>query len=179
MLFPALVRGIILGAAEHGFLHPLWSEQVLEEWRIAAARKQGPASEARSREIAAAIRSTFPDGMVEAPPDLEAELRLPDAADRHVLAAAIAGGASSLLTFNLGDFPRRVLAGHGVVPRHPDGYLWELLSVGPDQMVRVVDVALSNAGIGTERGRTALKRARLSRLGKAWEAIQRPLADRQ
>ena len=57
-------------------------------------------------------------------------LSLPDPDDRHVLAAAIAGGADTLVTLNRADFPTRTLARHGVLLREPDGFLVELLAGG-------------------------------------------------
>jgi hypothetical protein len=48
-----------------------------------------------------------------------ANLALPDAGDRYVLAAAIEAGASILLTFNLADFPSASLAPHGIAARRP------------------------------------------------------------
>jgi hypothetical protein len=48
---------------------------------------------------------------------------LPDADDRHVLAAAIQSGAEVILTFNLKDFPVDSLRPHGVVAEHPDEFL--------------------------------------------------------
>lgn len=74
-------------------------------------------------------------------------LRLPDASDRHVLAAAIEANASVLLTFNLADFPREVLSGYGVVPRHPDGFLCELHTSDPEAVEAGVDAARQNLRI--------------------------------
>lgn len=37
------------------------------------------------------------------------DFRLPDSNDHHVLAAAIKSKAEIILTFNLGDFPNRIL----------------------------------------------------------------------
>jgi hypothetical protein len=170
VLYPSLVRALLLGMAEAGLYIPLWSGRVLDEWRIAVAAKQGLAAEDAARAAQAGMAARFPAARVEAAPDAEAAIRLPDLADAHVLAAAVAGRADVLLTFNLRDFPRRVLAAHGLEARHPDGFLWELLSLAPERAGAAVSSALGGAGIAPERARAALKRAHLPRLGKTWEA---------
>lgn len=165
VLFPPLVRALLLGAAEAGLYRPLWSARVLAEWRIAIAAKQGLDAEAEAMAAQAAMAARFPDAQVE--PAEDEAFSLPDPADAHVLAAAVAGGAGVLVTFNLRDFPRRALAGHGIEARHPDGFLWELWSLHPERMRPVLDVALSAAGVAPDRTRAALKKAKLPRLGKA------------
>ena len=45
VLYPPLVRALLLGAAEAGLFVPLWSARVFGEWRIAVASKQGMAAE--------------------------------------------------------------------------------------------------------------------------------------
>lgn len=50
----------------------------------------------------------WPDAEVSSPPSLESRLWLPDPADIHVLAAAIAGSADLILTVNAKDFPRNI-----------------------------------------------------------------------
>ena len=93
-----------------------------------------------------------------------ATLALPDPADRHVLAAAITGGAGVLMTLNRADFPTRALARHGLLLREPDGFLVELLGDGLD-LGSVAAAVRDRAGrSGT---RAMLKRAGLPRLGKA------------
>lgn len=44
----------------------------------------------------------------------------PAAFDRHVLAAAIAGDAQTIVTFNMADFPTKQLQPHHVDAVHPD-----------------------------------------------------------
>ncbi|MDA8586574.1 PIN domain-containing protein, partial [Rhodobacteraceae bacterium] len=39
VLFPTVLRELVLGVAETGAFQPLWSARILEEWRRAAARK--------------------------------------------------------------------------------------------------------------------------------------------
>ena len=36
VLYPTVMRQMLLGAAEHGLFIPLWSDQILEEWARAA-----------------------------------------------------------------------------------------------------------------------------------------------
>lgn len=56
---------------------------------------------------------------------------LPDADDRHVLAAAICGHADAIVTFNLADFPPAALAPFGVEALHPDDFLLNQLDLDP------------------------------------------------
>lgn len=169
VLFPPLVRGVVLGAAEAGLYAPFWSPRVLDEWRIAAERKQGDL--ARVEAVIARMGESFPGACVAPDPEVEAGIDLPDPADAHVLAGAIAAGATVLLTFNLRDFPARRLAAHAIVARHPDGFLWELFSRDPEAMAPPIRRAAASVGAGDPADmRRALKRARLPRLGKAWEA---------
>ena len=98
VLYPTVLREIVIGTASRGLFTPLWSERILEEWRR-AAEKRGEAGIAEV-EIAA-LKALFPVAMVRSSPETEARLSLPDADDVHVLAAAIDGGADELLTLNL------------------------------------------------------------------------------
>ena len=172
VLYPALVRRLVMDAAAAGMFQPLWSARVLEEWRRAVAAKLGPEAEDAATAAAHAMQAAFPGASVAADPGLEATLHLPDPADTHVLAAAVAGGAGAILTFNLRDFPRRTLAGHGIEARHPDGFLWELLSTHEKALLGIANVALCGHGIEPALARAALKRARLSRFGKAFEGLR-------
>jgi len=56
-------------------------------------------------------------------------LTLPDPNDRHVLAAAVRGGADVIVTFNLRHFPKRVLGPLGIEARHPDVFVSNLLDL--------------------------------------------------
>lgn len=167
VLYPPLVRALLLGAARAGLFQPLWSERVLDEWLIAAVRK-GAAAEAEIMAERALMAERFPEATVAAPPETPRPL-LPDPADSHVLQAAIAGGAASLLTFNLRDFPQRTLRAYNLAPLSPDSLLWNLLS-GPEgaPLSEVIRRALPDAK--SEDIRRALKRARLPRTAKCWAA---------
>lgn len=167
VIYPPVLRAILLGAARAGLYQPLWSERILEEWARASV-KMG--SEAEVRAEAMAMRTVFPAAMVGPRPGLESRLHLPDENDIHVLATAIAGGADAILTFNAQDFPRHVLAAEGVERRDPDGFLWELWSKHPEAveaiLTRVQTDATRLAGAPVAL-KSLLKRLRLNRLAKA------------
>ncbi len=168
VMVPNRLRRMLVGAATTGAFQPLWSARILEEW-ARAARRLPPGAEAEARSEIARLRRDWPAAEVAADADLEARLSLPDPADVHVLAAAIAGGAEILLTLNRRDFPDRTLARHRLVRRDPDGFLCELLAEGAG--LAAVAQSLADLPTGTTGEapslRTFLKRAGLPRLGKA------------
>ncbi|MCT2540230.1 RSP_2648 family PIN domain-containing protein [Sedimentimonas flavescens] len=169
VLFPTVLREILIGVARAGYYTPLWSDRILEEWARAAARF-GPADEAIARGQIALLRVEFPKAGVAPRPGVEARLHLPDENDIHVLAAAISGHADAICTFNAVDFPRNVLAAEGLTRRDPDGLLWELWSERPEGIETVVEAVRAEAerlsGV-PQPLRPLLKRAKLPRLGKA------------
>lgn len=168
VLFARIPRRLVLNAAEAGLLAPFWSVRVLEEWRIATARKGGDEVEARS--LAMAMNTRWPDAVLAPQPDLEHQLDLPDMGDAHVIAAA-AGRVPEILTFNIRDFPRRTIAGLGLVARHPDEFLWQLASDHPREMIAIVAPIAAEHGAETgDDVRKLLKRALLPRFGKALAA---------
>ena len=167
VLYPTVLRDIVLGVAARGHFTPLWSPRILEEWARAAARRS---DEGIARGEIAALRASWPGAEVTPDPATEARLSLPDPADTHVLAAAIDGGAQELLTLNLKDFPTRVLSAEGILRRDPDGFLLEALSSDPDAVQAVVEAVHATACRLSGEDlvlRALLKRARLPRLGKA------------
>lgn len=167
VLFPSVLREILLGVADAGHYDPLWSARILEEW-ARATRRLPPGAEPLARAAAQGMRARWPEAEVVPDPDLEATLALPDPADRHVLAAAIAGGAVLVVTRNLGDFPGRALARHGLRAEAPDAFLTGLLDDGADLAPLIEEVrARTEALSGQPRAlRGLLKRTGLPRLGK-------------
>lgn len=169
VLYPPVLRNLLMGAAARGLFEPAFSDRILREWVLATARL-GPDQVAQAEASAARLRAAFPRALVAEAPGVEARLLLPDPADVHVLASAIAGHADAIVTFNAADFPRHVLAAEGVDRRDPDGFLWELHSRAPGPMTEVMEEVRSRASAmaGQEVAlKSLLKRARLNRLAKA------------
>ncbi|WP_376873973.1 RSP_2648 family PIN domain-containing protein [Albirhodobacter sp. R86504] len=169
VLYPTVLREILIGCAREGLYTPLWSERILEEWARATV-KLGPQAEVFARGEVAMLRAAFPQASVAPHAGLEARLHLPDENDIHVLAAAISGGADAIVTFNACDFPRGALAQEGLERRDPDGLLWELWSGAPEAVARVCEAVRSEAerlSGAPQPMRSLLKRAKLPRLAKA------------
>ncbi len=173
VLYPTVLREILIGAARAGLFTPLWSDRILEEW-ARATRKLGAGAEVVARGEVALLRAAFPAASVPARPAIEARLTLPDDNDRHVLAVAIASGANTILTFNAADFPRHLLAEEGLARRDPDGFLWEIWSHYPAAMSGVVEAVRAEAERLSGQPqplRALLKRSQLPRLGKAMDQV--------
>jgi predicted nucleic acid-binding protein len=169
VLYPTVLREIVLGVAAAGEFTPLWSPRILEEWARAAARL-GAGEEAVARGEIALLRARWPGAEVTSSPATEARLWLPDPDDVHVLAAAIDGGADMLLTLNTRDFPKRTLDAEALLLRHPDEFLSDALARAPDAVRRAVGAVHAEAQRLSGQVlplRALLKRAKLPRLGKA------------
>jgi hypothetical protein len=169
VLYPTVMREVLLGAAGAGAFTPLWSPRILEEWARAAA-KLGPEAETVARAEIALLRARWPGAEVTPDPEAGAALHLPDPDDTHVLAAAIAGGADGILTLNLQDFPTRALAAHSLIRRDPDGLLREWFGENPEAAAAVAARVRARAEKISGRAqplRPLLKKAGLPRFAKA------------
>ena len=169
VIYPTVMREMILGVAGAGAFIPLWSERIIGEWLHAAA-KLGPDAQAQAAGEAALMVARWPKADVAYAPSLEARLWLPDPADTHVLAAAIAGSADGILTLNARDFPRNILAEEGLWRADPDGFLHGIWQAQPGLVAEVAAGVLAEArrlSQGDWEMRPLLKKARLPRLAKA------------
>lgn len=172
VLYPTVMREVLLGAARLGHFTPLWSARILEEWARAAV-KLGPEGEAQARAEIAMLRVNWPKGELRPAPGLEARLWLPDPGDIHVLAVAVAGSADAILTLNAADFPRRELSEQGLERIDPDTFLHRLWQDDPAGIAGVASRVLAEANRLSGRVwdmRGLMKKARLPRLGKALAA---------
>ncbi|WP_300513485.1 RSP_2648 family PIN domain-containing protein [Aliiroseovarius sp.] len=171
VLYPTVMREVLIGCAKEGLFVPLWSPRILEEWARAAV-KLGPEQELFARGEIASLNAGFPKACVTPRDGDMARLWLPDENDIHVLAAAIAGGADVLLTMNNADFPRHTLAEEGLRRETPDALLRDLFDRHPAVLRAVVTRVRTEAERLSGQDwplRKLMRKARLPRLGKALE----------
>ena len=128
VLYPTLVRDVLMSLAVEGLYHAKWSTLIHEEWvrNLSADR---PDIADRLPAVAALMNSTIPDSLVTGFESLIPSLSLPDPQDRHVLAVAIAGHADAIVTFNLDDFPQERLDPFNIEVQHPDRFVNNQLSL--------------------------------------------------
>ena len=173
VLYPTIMREILLGLVEQGGFRPLWSSKILAEWQHAAARG-GEAVQAQAGVEIALLKTRWPHASV----DIEAldmeNFWLPDPEDRHVLAAAVHGGAESIVTMNLKDFPSRVLGQHDLYVRHPDAFLLDAAQSGElDPVIHAVWQKSEQISGKPLALRNLLKRTGLPRLGRHYQDFPR------
>ncbi len=176
VLYPTVMRELLLGVAAAGLFRPLWSARILEEWARAAARAglqdaaRAEIALCRARWPAAEVASGAADPV---PAGAAALPWLPDPDDRHVLGSALAGRAELIVTMNLRDFPRRVLGEYGICAEHPDSFLHGCALQAPEPVAAVAARVRAQAerlsGEGW-RPRRLMKKARLPRFGRWLES---------
>ena len=168
VLYPTVMREVLIGCAKGGLFQPRWSPRILEEW-ARAALKLGPAGEVIARGEIAALRAAFPTAEVTVPDSKVQQYWLPDPNDVHVLAAAVEGACDGIITANAKDFPGHLLAEEGLFRADPDGFLIRLYDEAPDDVsevgARVLAEACRLSGEDWTM-RALMKKARLPRLGK-------------
>jgi hypothetical protein len=168
ILYPTVLREVLLGCAGAGLYRPLWSPRVLEEW--ARAARKIPGGEAVARGEIAGLRARWPGAEVRPGEATEARMWLPDLNDIHVLAAASDAGADRLVTLNIKDFPRADVMAEGIALQPPDAFLMDLWLADPDRVAAVVEQVRATAERLSGEAqplRPLMKRAKLPRLGKA------------
>ena len=126
VLVPQRLSSLLLTLAEEGLFEPRWSERILAETGRALTEKLGVRREGAGRRITA-MRDAFPEASVHGFELLEPGLGC-HPKDRHVLAAAIAAGAETLVTANVKDFPEESCVPQGVIVIDPDLFLLELIA---------------------------------------------------
>lgn len=122
VLVPAQLNDILLTFASAEMYQPLWSADIIKEVENTLTNKLGIDSEKVTSRLNK-MEEAFPEANIYGYNSLIAGIDCTDIKDRHVLAAAITGGAGALITFNLKDFPTDLFQVHGIDLEHPDEFL--------------------------------------------------------
>jgi predicted nucleic acid-binding protein len=122
VLYPQLLRDTLLSLAGENLYHARWSATINDEW-VRSVVKNKPDIAHKLPAVVERMNASVPDCLVTHYEKLADSIELPDRDDRHVVAAAIAGHADAIVTFNLKDFPQAVLEPYGIEVQHPDEFV--------------------------------------------------------
>ena len=142
VLFPADLRNTLMYLALAGAFTALWTAQIHEEWIRNVLKTRPELTRAALERTRQLMDRHALDAVVEDYEWLIPTLELPDADDRHVLAAAIQAKATIIVTWNLKDFPARFLEPFGIKALNPDDFLF---SIWPARRAEILD------GLRTQR----------------------------
>lgn len=138
VLYPAPVRDILLHLAALSFYRPLWSKKIHEEWMSSLLRTRKNLTRDRLERTRLLMDTCFEEALIDGYECLEKGLDLPDPNDTHVVAAAIKGGADAIVTTNLKDFPKEILAHHNLEAIHPDDFIRYQYDLNPSGFLQAI-----------------------------------------
>lgn len=131
VLYPAPLRDFLMHLAITDLFRAKWTDEIHDEWIRNLLKNRPDLTQERLQRTRDLMNSNVRDCLVSGYADLIPSLTLPDENDRHVLAAAICGGADVIVTYNLSDFPTGTLRQYGIEAQHPDEFITHLIDLAP------------------------------------------------
>jgi cytosine/adenosine deaminase-related metal-dependent hydrolase len=144
VLYPALLRDLLMYLARSGLFHPHWTQAIHEEWIRSLLADRPELKRTRLERTRDQMNAAIKDCLVVGYKFLIPTLTLPDADDRHVLAAAIHSKSSMIVTYNLRDFPAQTLKAYKIEAVHPDTFVSRLLDRDAARVVAAVRTQRQN-----------------------------------
>lgn len=141
VLYPAPLRDLLMRLALTDLFRAKWTNELHAEWVENALRNNARLSRERLERTRELMNAHVRDALVEGYEFLIPVLRLPDANDRHLVAAAIHARADVIVTFNLKDFPDSALKPFHLQAQHPDDFIRHLLELNPAAVVTAAQKA--------------------------------------
>lgn len=144
VLYRARARSVLLYLAITDVFRVRWSDAIQDEWTARLLRNDPSIEPKRLARTRALMELHVLDASVTGYEALIDQLTLPDADDRHVLAAAIHGEASVIVTENVRDFPVAALAPYGIRAETADRFVRALLDSDTDAVLRAIATDRAN-----------------------------------
>jgi predicted nucleic acid-binding protein len=123
VLHPSTVRDLLIRLAQAGLVQAKWTEAILDETFQSILRRRPELDHERLDRTRKLMCAAVRDCLITGYEPLELAVELPDADDRHVLAAAIKARAQVIVTSNLKDFPKSALAAWNIEAKSPDDFV--------------------------------------------------------
>lgn len=131
VLVPITLADTLLRLAERELYRPLWSDRIFDEATDAILAIHDDLEDHVVAKRFVAMNDAFEDARVEGWETLETTFVLPDPDDCHVVAASLRGQANAIVTANLRDFPKELMASLGIAVVDPDAFLLDQLDLAP------------------------------------------------
>jgi hypothetical protein len=138
VLYPAPLRDLLMHLAVSGAYRPRWTDRIHDEWTRHVLRNRPDLSADQLRRTRELMNLHAGGSLVVGYEPLIDRIPLPDADDRHVLAAAIQSGATEIVTFNRRDFPAETLRPLAITAVHPDAFVLRLFDRDRDVVIESV-----------------------------------------
>ena len=138
VLYPAPIRDLFMHLAVVDAFRAKWSVRIHEEWMRNVLKNRADLTIEQLERTKRLMDQHVRDSLVFDYEEVIESLELPDANDRHVLAAAIVADANYIVTFNLKDFPLEKTQRYGVTAIHPDTFVLSLIAKDKEIVLRAV-----------------------------------------
>jgi predicted nucleic acid-binding protein len=138
VLYPAPLRDLLMRLTLSGLFRAKWTDQIHEEWIENLLANRPDIKREQLERTKTLMNNCVLDCLVSGHEFLIESIAIPDANDRHVVAAAIRGQANLIVTFNLRDFPSDALAQYDLEAKHPDDFLCEQFDLQGAKVIQTV-----------------------------------------
>ena len=138
VLYPVVVRDLLLTLATLDALEPRWTDAIIDEMtrNVLADRPDIEPAQLDAR-LVSAMRRAFPAASVEGYEHLIGDMDN-HPKDRHIAAAAVHIGAAALVTYNVRDFDSELLRHRGIAIVTPPQLVGKLVDDEPSVVALAV-----------------------------------------
>ncbi|MBX3710007.1 MAG: PIN domain-containing protein [Gammaproteobacteria bacterium] len=173
VLYPVPLRDLLMNLAITDLYRAKWTNEIHDEWINGILSNRSDLDRKFLERTRDKMDMSVRDCLVVGYQYLIPTLILPDADDRHVLAAAIHSSSSVIVTYNLKDFPKDIISQYGIEAQHPDEFLINLIDLSAELVCLAVNrhcASLKNPPKTLEEYFSTLKKQSLSNfIGKLGE----------
>lgn len=131
VLYSAPLRDFLMELALTDLYRARWTETIHDEWIRNLLNNRPDLTRQQLNKTRELMNRSVRDCLISDYEALIPALSLPDADDRHVLAAAIKGNVDVIVTFNEKDFPASALEEYNIEAQHPDVFIEYLIDLKP------------------------------------------------